>query len=88
MKWEIDMDSEFQRIFTEAGQTTLECSCGREHIAMHGMDNWDFDEGESTPEEMRADWEEQAKKIDWLVLDYEYDGFEMVELGGNYWVAG
>ena len=88
MKWEIDMDAEFERTFISGGTMNAECHCGREHISMHGMDNWDFSEGETTPEEMRAEWEEDAKTNDMLVLDYEYDGQCLIELGGKIFVAG
>jgi len=88
MKWEIDMNDEFQRIFISGGTLNAECHCGREHISMHGMDYWDFDEDETTPEEMRAEWEEDAEKNPMLVLDYENNGQCLIELAGKIFVAG
>ena len=88
MKWEIDMDRDFQDIFTSGGTLNAECHCGRQHISMHGMDYWDFSEGESTPEEMRAEWEDDAETDPMLVLDYENDGQCLIELGGKIFVVG
>jgi len=88
MRFEIDMDDEFQGIFTSGGTLNADCHCGRHHVSMHGMDHWDFDDDESTPDEIRASYEEDAEKDPMLVLDYESDGQALIELGGKFFVVG
>jgi len=88
MDFEIDMESQFQYRFSNAGSNNAYCECGREHISMHAFDDWDFAPEESTPDEMRASYEEEAAKNDMMVLDYENDGFSIIDLSGHTWVAG
>ena len=88
MNVEINMDREFADRFVMGGTFNPTCDCGREHVAMISFDDWEFGPGEQDADELRADYEEMAKKDSTLVLNYEFDGFDLIELGKRVFVYG
>lgn len=87
MKFEIDMDDDFMRIFCNAGATEAYCNCGRTHMAMLSYDNWD-DEPPGVVEDIIQSFEREAKLDNNLVLDYENDSMSLMEVGNKVFVAG
>jgi len=92
MHVEINMDEEFADRFVVGGSPNPMCSCGRTHVAMKTFDDWDCDiehcDIEHRAEEIRVDYEEQAETNDQLILDYEHDSLEIIELGNRVFVYG
>ena len=88
MRFEIDMDETFMRIFCDAGAVDAYCCCGRNHIAMDQYDRWDEGMTHSEVDDMRRSLEEQAKTNKNLVLDYDTDAIDLMTVGDKVFVAG
>lgn len=90
MKFEIDMDDDFMRTFSNAGATEAYCSCGRTHYAMLSYDDWNdsYFSDEMSSSNIIANLEAEAEKNDLMVLDYESDAVDLMTVGNKIFVAG
>lgn len=89
MKFEIDMDDDFIKAFTTGGSPNASCSCGREHVSMLQYDYWDADPNDPMDiANIKTNYEEMAVNDDFLILDYEFDSFELMEVSNHVFVVG
>lgn len=81
---EENLERAFVRAHSKFGGPTAECNCGREHVAI----NSDYFEQDEQGEEEKAHYSERAETDPKVVLDYQYDYFQTMEVGGLMFVYG
>ena len=86
MKFEIEVEDQFLRTFLSGGATSASCNCGKEHIAMLAFDYWD-DVEPGEVDAIKLDLAKRAEKDKDTVLHYENESIDLIELGGNMFVA-
>jgi hypothetical protein len=85
MRFEIDVEHNFIEHFTTGGASEVMCHCGRNHVAMLQYDYWDDDEATDIAN-IQTSYEEMAKLDDKLILSYETDSIDIMEIGSVIFV--
>lgn len=74
----LNLDDDFQQIFTRGGSPVVECSCGREHVCINSPA---FNEDKES-QQIAKEYKKRAKTDKNLILEHEYDCICIVKVNG------
>lgn len=79
---DLDLDEEFQSIFTNWGTHIGECNCGRTHVC---IDSYAFNQDEEH-EKIKEDMIKLSKEDNKVILHHGYDHVSVMEIAGRHFV--
>lgn len=86
-KIHLELDEIFWSAFLSGGGFSMDCHCGKNHIAIETIDEWD--EWDADPHgvvDMKLSYQEMAKNDDNLILHYDCDSIHYITLANRHFV--